>query len=308
MEKRDLISLTDLSHQQLKRVLVSAAALKTQPGPPRLEGKQIALLFQKPSLRTRVSFDVGIQQLGGHPIYLGPDEVGIGKREPMADVARVLSRYVDGIVARVFRHTDVVDLAQSATVPVINALSDGEHPCQALADLQTIQEHKGSLEGLTVAYIGDGNNVAVSLLFGAVMAGAHFRAASPPGYELPEDVWKEAARLAGSTDIRMEQMREPEQAVQGADVVYTDVWTSMGQEKEKEERIAAFEGYQVTPSLLAQARPGSLFMHPLPAHQGEEIAPGLLDHSSSVVFDQAENRLHAQKALLLDLLGGASSP
>ena len=307
MAKRDFISVADLSSERLLQVIRSASSLKSDVSPQILKGRTVALIFQKPSLRTKVSFDVAVSQLGGHPIYLAPEEVGLGQREPIPDVARVLSRYVDLIVARVFGHEVVEALAKWASVPVVNALSDGEHPCQTLADLQTIKEHKGQLEGLTVAYVGDGNNVAASLALGAALTGMHLRVASPPGYEVPQQPWRRAQALAKEREVILERGTDPGKAVQGADVVYTDVWTSMGQETEANRRRADFAAFQVTPALLTQARPGSLFMHPLPAHHGEEIAPGLLEHSSSVVFDQAENRLHAQKALLIELVGQSAN-
>ncbi|MEE9284851.1 MAG: ornithine carbamoyltransferase [Dehalococcoidia bacterium] len=301
MKKQDLVSLSDLSPEQLRRILVNAVELKKGVGQRLLEGKTLALLFQKPSLRTRVSFDVAMVQLGGHTIYLSPDEVGLSKRESVSDVARVVSRYVDVIAARTFAHEDVEELARYASVPVINALSDQEHPCQALADLLTVEEKTNGLEGRTIAYIGDGNNVAASLALGAAMSGVEFRIASPEGYELAERVIGTVKRLAVEAQTRFVMLRDPEEAVREADVVYTDVWTSMGQEDQRERRLKAFASYQVTERLLAQAGPGAIFMHPLPAHHGEEVANGLLDHPASVVFDQAENRLHAQKSLLVEL-------
>ncbi len=304
---KDLLSLADLSIQDLKSLLEKASALKKEPRSLALEGKNLALLFQKPSMRTRVSFDVGMAHLGGRAMYLSPDEVGLGKREAPEDVARVLSRYVDGIVARTFDHRDVELLAEYATVPVINGLSNAEHPCQALAALLTIQEHQGSLEGKTVAYVGDGNNVAASLVLGCAMVGAHFRTASPEGFELPATMVQKAAAIARDTGSHIEEVGRPEDAVRGADVVYTDVWTSMGQESEAQRRRAAFAGFQVTESLLSLAKPEVIFTHPLPAHQGEEVAPGILEHPRSVVFDEAENRLHVQKALLIELLGSSTA-
>ncbi|MCI0768918.1 MAG: ornithine carbamoyltransferase [Chloroflexi bacterium] len=305
MKKKDFLSLTDFTSEQLRRVLKKAAELKRATDHRPLEGKTLALLFQKPSLRTRVSFDVGMGQLGGRVIYLSPDEVGLGQRESVADVARVLSRYVDVIAARTFRHEDVEALARHATVPVINALSDREHPCQALADLLTVQEKTAGTNGRGIAYVGDGNNVAASLALAAVMSGADFRIASPEGYDLPEGVVAKVRVLAAESKVQFQTLRDPKEAVRGADVVYTDVWTSMGQEEERKLRLEAFAAYQVTEELLAAAKPGAILMHPLPAHEGEEVAAGLVDHPASVVFDQAENRLHAQKALLIELLGEA---
>ncbi|MSQ25484.1 MAG: ornithine carbamoyltransferase [Dehalococcoidia bacterium] len=305
MSKRDFISVAGLTPDSLAALLDSADAFKTGRASQQLAGKAIAMLFQKPSLRTRVSFDIAIHQLGGHPIYLGPDEVGVGRREPVEDVARVLSRYVQGIVARVFAHDVVVQLAQHAAVPVVNGLSDSEHPCQALADLMTIRERHGRLRDLVIAFVGDGNNCAASLGLGAALSGAHYRIASPPDYQLPTALLDAIDRIGRVTGASVEVTQNPSAAVAQADAVYTDVWTSMGQEAEADLRKLAFAHYQVTPELLAKAKPGALLLHPLPAHHGEEIARGMLDHPASVVFDQAENRLHAQKAVLADLFGEA---
>ncbi len=305
MLARNLISITDLAPQDLEGIIRLAQALKG-PAPrrqPSLAGKTLALLFEKPSLRTRVSFHVAMRQLGGDCIYLSPAEVGLGQRESVADVARTLSRYVDCIAARTFRMGTVEELARNARVPVINALSDREHPCQALADLLTIQEKKGGLRGATIAFIGDGNNVAASLALGAAMAGARFIIASPPGYELPSDLLARAAALAGQSGGSVRQVREPAEAARDADVVYTDVWASMGQEHEADIRRQAFAGYRVDAGLMALAKPGAIFMHDLPAHRGEEVTDDVIDGPQSVVFDQAENRMHAQKALLALLLG-----
>lgn len=296
MKGRDLISIADLTPGEVHHLIERALALKAEGPRPILEGKALAILFEKPSLRTRVSFDVGIRQLGGHPLYLSPAEVGLGQREPVADVARVLSRYVDGIIARTFAHRTVELLASHASVPVINALSDAEHPCQVLSDLLTMYQKKGRLEGLSVAYIGDANNVATSLLLACSMLGMELKMASPPGYGPTEELM---ARAQGG---RVTVTEDPREAARGADVVYTDVWTSMGQEAEAQRRRQAFARYQVDAALLALAREDALFMHPLPAHHGEEIAEGLLDVPQSVVFDQAENRLHMQKALLAELM------
>jgi ornithine carbamoyltransferase len=241
--------------------------------------------------------------LGGYCFYLSPDEVGLGKREPVADVARVLSRYVHGIIARTFSHKALQMLARYSTAPVINALSDLEHPCQALADILTIHEKKGKLKGLNLAFIGDGNNVANSLLLAAAQTGINFRIASPPGYAVKDEILKTARALAAHSGGQILLTDEPEQAVKDADVVYTDVWTSMGQEAEAEKRRQAFARYQVDTRLLSLAKKDVIFMHPLPAHHGEEVAVGLLDSPCSVVFDQAENRLHLQKALLAEMFG-----
>jgi ornithine carbamoyltransferase len=270
---------------------------------PKFPGKVLAMLFEKPSLRTRVSFDVAMCQLGGHAIYLSQNEVGLGKREAVSDVAKVLSRYVNIIAARTFDHETVELLAQYATVPVINALSDLEHPCQALADLFTIKEKKGKLQGVNVAYVGDGNNVAHSLLLACSLVGANISLVTPSGYQPKEAILSQARRFAAQSGSEVIWTQEPRSAVAGADVVYTDVWTSMGQEAEAAQRRTDFAGYQVNAELMALAKEDAIFMHPLPAHPGEEVAYGLLENSRSVVYDQAENRLHLQKALLAELLG-----
>jgi len=269
-----------------------------------LSGKALALVFEKPSLRTRVSFEMAMLQLGGHALYLSPAEVGLGQRESVPDVARVLSRYVDAIAARTFAHHTLERLAEYAAVPVINALSDLEHPCQALADLLTIYERKGQLEGVRVAYIGDGNNVANSLMLASALAGMEFRIAAPAGYQVQEELLKLARELAAESGARIECLEDPRAAVRDVDVVYTDVWTSMGQEAEAEQRRLAFAGYQVNEELMALAGEDVIVMHPLPAHRGEEIAGAVLESAQSVVFEQAENRMHVQKALLADMLGG----
>ena len=307
MTKRDLLSITDLSPQEVQGVLDRAVELKGGAVSDALAGKSVALLFEKPSLRTKLSFDLAVHQLGGHPIYFAPHEVGLGKREPVADVARVLERQVDCVIARTFLHATLEELAVHASVPVVNALSDGEHPCQALADLLTIQEHTGRLQGATIASIGDGNNVATSLALGAASLGASFVIASPQGYELPAAALAKAQALAAEHGATVKQVVAPQEAAQGTDVVYADVWTSMGQESEDQQRRHAFQGYQVTPELMALAKPGAIFMHVLPAHHGEEIAEGMLEHPQSVVFAQAENKLHAVKGLLELLLGRATA-
>jgi ornithine carbamoyltransferase len=250
-----------------------------------------------------VSFDVAVHELGGHPIYLSREEIGMGVREPPADIARVLSRYVSALVVRTSAQSTLDTLVQYASVPVINALSNNEHPCQALADLLTIYEKKGSLEGMNIAYIGDGNNVAASLALAAASVGANFAIASPPGYHIPAPVMEEARRRAKASGGAVTLEESPQQVARIADVIYTDVWVSMGQEEESERRRKAFESYRVDQDLLAQAKTGALFMHPLPAHPGEEISLGLLEHPQSAVFDQAENRLHVQKAILAEILG-----
>jgi ornithine carbamoyltransferase len=304
---RDLISIADFSPSELEHVLETAMALKDGGRKPILAGRTLALVFEKPSLRTRVSFDVAMKHLGGDCIYLSPPEVGLGERETPADVARVLSRYVACIAARTFAMETVTELARHADVPVINALSDGEHPCQALADLLTVREKKGRLRGVTLAYIGDGNNVANSLALAAAMAGMHFRIASPQGYELPADVLEKAQALSAASGGSAEQLRDPGDAASGVDVVYTDVWASMGQEHEAAARREEFAGYRVDAALMARAAPDAVFMHDLPAHRGEEVTDEVMDGPQSVVFDQAENRMHAQKAVLALLLGEESA-
>lgn len=298
---KDVLSVADLASQEVEKLIDSALRLKRRKTPPVLKGKIFALIFEKPSLRTRASFEVAIRQLGGQCFYLSPEEVGLGKREPVSDVARVLSRYVYGIIARTFSHQTLEVLAEYAGVPVINALSDHEHPCQALGDLLTIREKKGKLSGLTVAFIGDGNNVAHSLLLACAMTGINFRIASPAGYEVREVVLSKAREFAAVSGAEILLTKEPEEAVREADVVYTDVWTSMGQEAEADKRRKDFARYQVSEKLLALAKSDAILMHPMPAHHGEEVAIGLLESPKSVVFDQAENRLHIQKALLVHL-------
>ncbi|MFQ5925395.1 MAG: ornithine carbamoyltransferase [Dehalococcoidia bacterium] len=296
MKGKDLLSIADLSSEDIQSLITTATGLKLEQRRHLLEGNILALIFEKPSLRTRVSFDVAMKHLGGDAIYLSQSEVGLGQREPISDVARVLSRYVDGIVARTFSHQSVELLAQHASVPVINGLSDEEHPCQILSDLLTIYEKKGRLEGLIVAYIGDANNVANSLLLACSLVGMDFRIASPKGYGPKERLLDKGRNILVTGDAK--------EAAKNADVVYTDVWTSMGQEAEAERRRQAFSSYQVDSRLLSLAKKDAIFMHPLPAHHGEEIGEGILDLPQSVVFDQAENRLHMQKAILVKLLGG----
>jgi len=300
---KDLLSMADLTGPEVWELIHSAVELKSQRTTNLLEGQALALVFELPSLRTRASFDVGMRQLGGQCVYLSPQEIGLGTREPASDVARVLSRYVDGIVARTRRHQTVVDLARYATVPVINGLSDGEHPCQVLADLLTIYEHKGRLEGLNIAYVGDGNNMAASLSLGAMLVGANFTMATPEGYLLPSETVGKIKELGANSGGVFDINPNPAQAVAGADVIYTDVWTSMGQEAESQRRLRDFAGYQVNAELLSQFGENAIFMHPLPAHRGEEVSDEVMEQPCSVVFDQAGNRLHAQKGVLARLLG-----
>ena len=304
MKGKDLLSIADLNREDITLLISRAVELKAEGWTNSLSEKILALVFEKPSLRTRMSFEIAMLQLGGHTIYLSPAEVGLGGRESVPDVARVLSRYADAVAARTFSHKTLEVLAQYADVPVINALSDLEHPCQALADLLTIYEKKGELEGLALAYVGDGNNVAHSLMLSSALAGMNFRIASPPGYRVRDDLLELARSYAMESGTEIMCTEDPRQAVREVDVIYTDVWTSMGQETESEKRRQVFTAYQVNDDLLALASEDAILMHPLPAHHGEEVAEGVLDTPQSVVFDQAENRMHLQKALLADMLGG----
>ncbi len=304
--KKGLLSLADLSTEELWHILTVAQELKEEwqagGNQPILMGKTLGMIFQKPSLRTRVSFEMAMLQLGGQALYLSPDEVQLGKRESVADVARVLSRYLDCIMARVFAHKDVQTLAAYSRVPVINGLSDYSHPCQGLADLFTILEKKGVLSGLKLAWVGDGNNVLTSLLFGASKVGMDVAVATPSGYEPSSEVVELAFRFAAEGGSEIEIGYDPQVAVRDADIIYTDVWTSMGQEAEREQRRKVFPPYQVNAALVAKADAEVIVMHCLPAHRGEEITDEVADGPHSVVFDQAENRLHAQKGLLAVLL------
>ncbi len=303
---RHLLSISDLDPGEITEVLDAALTLKAgspawigRAGP--LARKHVALLFDKPSLRTRVSFEVGIARLGGATTTLSAVDVGLGSRESYADIARTLSRYVDAIVIRMHSHAGLVELAAAAEVPVVNALTELEHPCQALADLLTLREHLGVLRGRQLVFLGDGNNVCHSLLLGGAAVGLHVRVATPAGYEPAPDIVAEAALLGRRSGATIEVVHDPAAAVAGADAVYTDVWASMGSEHEVAERRRAFAAFQVNAELLHGA-PDALVMHCLPAHRGEEISAGVIDGPTSVVFDQAENRMHAQQALLLHLL------
>ncbi len=304
MKGKDLISITDLTNEEIHILIDEAISMKNGGWLSILDRKVLVLLFEKPSLRTRVSFEIAMRQLGGYTIYLSPAEVGLGKREPATDVASVLSRYVNIIAARTFSHQTIVDLARYADVPVINALDDIEHPCQALADLLTIYEKKGEFKGLKVAYIGDGNNVANSLMLACTLVGINFSIASPQGYKVPENLLVTAREFAADSGASLLCTDKPEEAADSADVVYTDVWTSMGQEAESDIRRKVFASYKVTQQILALAKKDVLFMHPLPAHHDEEVSQGVLDSPHSIVFDQAENRMHIQKAILAEMLGG----
>lgn len=303
---KDYLSIVDYSPKALQALLDLAIELKREHfaggNAPRLKGKMLAMIFQKPSLRTRVSFDMAMRHVGGDAIYLSPAEIGLGKRESIADVARVLSGYVDIIMARVFEHEHVLELAKWAEVPVINGLSDYNHPCQALADALTIYEQFGKFEGLNISYVGDGNNVAVSLMHVAVKLGANFRIANPAGFDMSEEAIDEAHEIAKSSGSKIELMEDPHKAVADTDVIYTDTWTSMGQEEDAKRREKLFPPYQVNAKLVSEASDEVIVMHCLPAHRGQEITDEVADGPNSKLFPQAHNRLHAQKALLVTLL------
>jgi len=306
MAQSHFLSLKDWSREEIELLFEMSAAIKANPEnySAALSGKSLAMIFQKPSTRTRVSFEVGMFQLGGQALFLGANDIQLHRGETIADTARVLSRYVHGIMARVFAHQDVLDLARHGSVPVINGLSDLLHPCQALADYFTLRERRGDLTGLKMAYVGDGNNVAHELMFGAVKMGMQFSIGCPTGYEPNPLIYKSAVREAQKLGSPLPEVNaDPLEAVAGADVVYTDVWASMGQEKESKKRLAAFQGFQVTPEMMAVAGPDAVFMHCLPAHRGEEVAADVIDGPQSAVFDEAENRLHVQKAVLVTLMG-----
>ena len=305
MHGRDLTSILDLSAEELARILDVALAMKRDGGGPNLTGRTLALLFEKPSLRTRVSFDMAMARLGGRSIYLGAHEVRMGEREPAGDVARVLSRMVHGIALRTYAHETVMEVAGAADIPVINALSEHEHPCQALADLLTLRERLGDLRGVRLAYVGEGNNVARSLAYACVLAGMQFVCASPKGYQLPDETVVIAGTLAGSGSVTV--VDEPEAAVVGAAAVYTDVWASMGHEHQLAERLELFRPFQLNAALLSAAPPDALVMHDLPAHRGQEITDEAIESEQSIVFDQAENRMHAQQAVLALVLGDPSA-
>lgn len=306
LKGRHFLTLADYSKSELEALLQLAKQLKKwqqqgkvyQP----LAGKTLGMVFAKSSTRTRVSFEVGMFQLGGHALFLGKDDIQLGRGETIPDTARVLSRYVDGIMIRTFAHRDVIELARYATVPVINGLTDSFHPCQALADFLTIEEKLGELQGRKLAYVGDGNNMVHSLMLGAAKLGVDIAVATPPGYEPNTDVVQDSEQIAQKSGSSVTVTNDPREAVNGADAVYTDVWASMGQEAEAQERIIAFQGFQVDESLMAEAPDHAIFLHCLPAHRGEEVASAVIDGPRSVVFDQAENRLHAQKAILASLL------
>ena len=306
LKGRDFIGLVDYSPEEIRYLIDLAIELKRkqkagetyQP----LKGKTLGMIFEKSSTRTRVSFEVGMYQLGGYALFLSKTDLQLGRGETIWDTAQVMSRYLDGLMIRTHAHRNVIELARGSTVPVINGLSDLSHPCQALADYQTIYEKKGRLQGLKIAYVGDGNNVAHSLMMGASKLGLHMAVATPEGYDPDPEVIQLSKENAARTGGTLTLCRDPKEAVADADVVYTDVWTSMGFEAEQEERLRAFRNFQVNEALVRYAKPDYLFMHCLPAHRGEEVSDGVIDGPNSVVFDQAENRLHAQKAIMATIM------
>lgn len=304
--KKDLISIRELSSPDIREIFSLTKKLKKRPASfaSALKGKTLAMIFEKPSNRTYVSFQVGMFELGGNSIYLGPEQIKLGIRETIHDVAMTLSRYVHGIVIRTFGHGIVLELARNSSVPVINGLSDLSHPCQALADIFTVLEKRGTLKDITIAYVGDGNNVCHSLLYACAKLGVNMNVAHPSGYAPEAAVVKGALEEASRTGAKISISHDPRAAAAGASVIYTDVWASMGQEQEAKKRKEDFRDFQVNASLAARARPDHLIMHCLPAHRGEEISDDVLDGPNSVVFDQAENRLHVQKAILVKLLKG----
>jgi ornithine carbamoyltransferase len=301
----DFLSIKDFTPQEIRRFLDVARRVKTIPEAfsASLRGKTLAMIFEKPSLRTRVTFDVGIQQLGGFSLYLSPAEINLGKRESVYDVAKNLERMVQGIMIRTFAHEIVEQMAEYASIPIINGLTDYSHPCQAMADYLTIEEAKGSAAGKKIAFVGDGNNVAHSLMFAGAQLGAHVWVASPPGYEPKADAIKWARERAQQTGATCTITNDPIAAATGADVIYTDVWASMGQEKEAEARKRIFLPFQVNAALFAKAKPDCIFLHCLPAHRDDEVTNEVIDSPRSLVFQEAENRLHVQKAIMLELIG-----
>jgi ornithine carbamoyltransferase len=306
MTGKDFLSIKDFSPSEIQYLLILARQIKTHPSTyaESLKRKTLAMIFEKPSLRTRVSFDVGIQQLGGFSLYLSPAEINLGKRESVYDVAKNLERMVQAIMIRTFAHEIVEQMAQFASIPVINGLTDYSHPCQALADYLTMWEAKGDLENLRVAFVGDGNNVAHSLIFAGAQVGAHVSVATPPGYEPQAEAVRWAKERARETGGGCMITNDPDEAVLGADVVYTDVWASMGQEAETEKRSRIFRPFQVDATLMRRAKRDAIFLHCLPAHRGDEVTSDVIDSPRSMVFEQAENRLHVQKAIMLELMRG----
>lgn len=303
---RHFLALTDYTSDELTSILDLAIQLKEEwrkgGNKPLLQDKVLAMVFQKPSLRTRVSFDMAMRHLGGDALFISPNEIGLGQRESIADVSRILSGYVDVIMARVFAHDHILELAEFASVPVINGLSDFNHPCQAMADALTMLEHFDRLEGLSLTYVGDGNNVAISLLYLSSLMGMNFVIASPEGYEIPEEIFSQGISLAKESGASIHQTTDPHEAVEYANVIYTDTWASMGQEAEAEKRRKLFPPFQVNNQLVSEADANVIVMHCLPAHRGEEITDEIADGHHSVIFQQAENRMHAQKAILVHIL------
>jgi ornithine carbamoyltransferase len=301
---KDFIALTDFSSDELTAMLDLADRIKRSPQEfdTALKGKTLGMIFNKQSTRTRISFQVGISQLGGNGLFLGPEDMQLARGETISDTGKVLSRFLDGIMIRTFSHSDVLDLAQYSSVPVINGLTDFNHPCQALADMMTIREKFGTLEGLKLAYVGDSNNVAVSLLFACVKFGLHISLVSPKGYTISKEVLAMSREEAASKKLDIVLTDNVQEGVGGADIVYTDVWTSMGQEKEQQQRLNDLAGYTVNEQMMKGAGPKAVFMHCLPAHRGEEVSAPVIDGPASIVFDQAENRLHLQKAVMVSLM------
>jgi ornithine carbamoyltransferase len=304
--KRDFLSIADWPAKELLEILELSRKIKKSPAKYRssLDGCSIAMIFEKQSLRTHVTFDVGIHQLGAHAVYLTQADISLGKRESVYDTGKNLERWVDGVVVRTFAHKTCVDLAKSVRIPVVNALTDAEHPCQAVGDFLSMSEHLGSLQGKKLVFVGDGNNVCHSLMLLAAKVGMNFVAATPRGYAPDQRVFKLASTAARKTGVVIDIMHNPKEAVKHADAVYTDVWTSMGQEAEREARLDVFKEFQINAKLMSYANKKALFMHCLPAHRGEEVTDEVMDSPQSIVFDQAENRLHTQKAILLTLMGG----
>ncbi|NPV55719.1 MAG: ornithine carbamoyltransferase [Anaerolineae bacterium] len=309
--KKDFIAISDFSSEELMSILELAIDLKKQwhdgGNPPLLKGKVLGMIFQKPSLRTRVSFDMAMRHLGGDALYLSPNEIGLGQRESIADVARVLSGYVQVLMARVFSHDHILELARWSSIPVINGLSDYNHPCQAMADALTIIERLGKMKDINVVFIGDGNNVAVSMMHICAKLGANFTHSGPDGYQIDASALALGRTIAAGTNTKIRQIFNPQEAVRDADVIYTDTWTSMGQEVESEKRAKVFPPYQVNTELLKLAKPSAIVLHCLPAHRGQEITDEVADGEQSALFQQAHNRLHAQKAILVNLFQQANS-
>ena len=304
--KKDLLSIKDLTQEDINYIFELAQSLKAGVGgfEKPLAGKSIGLIFQKPSNRTRVSFEVGIYQLGGNAIYMSSEDIKLGTRESIKDIARVQSRYLDAVITRTFLHRDVASLARYSTIPVINGLSDMFHPCQALSDVFTIKEKLGKLTSATLAYVGDGNNVLHSLMYAAALVGMNLKFSTPEAYQPKKEILEDVKKIAETTKSSIAYYKSPEDAVKGAEAVYTDVWASMGQEEEHKKRLNDFQGYQIDEKLFSKAEKDAFFMHCLPAHRGEEVAAPVIDGPNSVVLDQAENRLHVQKAILVIFIGG----